>query len=32
MATGVVFFHRFYMFHSFNEFPRYVIKKKTKLK
>jgi cyclin K len=27
MATGVVFFHRFYMFHSFNEFPRYVIKK-----
>jgi cyclin K len=24
MATGVVFFHRFYMFHSFNAFPRYV--------
>lgn len=24
MATGVVFYHRFYMFHSFNEFPRYV--------
>jgi hypothetical protein len=25
MATGVVFFHRFYMFHSFNEFPRYIM-------
>ena len=25
MATGVVFFHRFYMFHSFNEFPRYLM-------
>jgi hypothetical protein len=25
MATGVVFFHRFFMFHSFNEFPRYVM-------
>jgi hypothetical protein len=25
MATGVVFFHRFYMIHSFNEFPRYVM-------
>jgi hypothetical protein len=25
MATGVVFFHRFYMFHSFNEIPRYVM-------
>ena len=24
MATGVVFYHRFYMFHSFNEFPRYM--------
>jgi len=24
MATGVVYFHRFYMFHSFKEFPRYV--------
>lgn len=23
-ATGVVYFHRFYMFHSFKEFPRYV--------
>lgn len=23
-ATGVVFFHRFYMFHSFKEFYRYV--------
>ena len=23
-ATGVVFFHRFYMFHSFKEFHRYV--------
>ena len=25
MATGVVFFHRFYLFHSFYEFPRYVM-------
>lgn len=25
MATGVVFYHRFFMFHSFNEFPRYVM-------
>ncbi|XP_023248450.1 cyclin-K-like [Copidosoma floridanum] len=24
LATGVVFFHRFYMFHSFTEFPKYV--------
>ncbi|XP_054718036.1 cyclin-K-like [Uloborus diversus] len=24
MATGVVYFHRFYMFHSFKTFPRYV--------
>lgn len=24
MSTGVVFYHRFYMFHSFNEFPRYM--------
>ncbi|CAH1392046.1 unnamed protein product [Nezara viridula] len=24
MATGVVYFHRFYMFHSFRNFPRYV--------
>ncbi|XP_059474790.1 cyclin-K isoform X2 [Neocloeon triangulifer] len=24
MATGVVYFHRFYMFHSFRAFPRYV--------
>ncbi|KAH0950099.1 hypothetical protein HN011_008072 [Eciton burchellii] len=24
MATGVVYFHRFYMFHSFKNFPRYV--------
>ncbi|XP_060524311.1 cyclin-K [Cylas formicarius] len=23
-ATGVVYFHRFYMFHSFKQFPRYV--------
>lgn len=23
-ATGVVYFHRFYMFHSFQQFPRYV--------
>jgi len=24
MATGGVYYHRFYMFHSFQEFPRYV--------
>ncbi|XP_063225749.1 cyclin-K [Bacillus rossius redtenbacheri] len=24
VATGVVYFHRFYMFHSFHNFPRYV--------
>ncbi|XP_038075051.1 cyclin-K-like [Patiria miniata] len=24
MATGVVYFHRFYMFHSFKDFPRFV--------
>uniref|UniRef100_U5EEQ9 Cyclin-K n=1 Tax=Corethrella appendiculata TaxID=1370023 RepID=U5EEQ9_9DIPT len=24
VATGVVYFHRFYMFHSFQTFPRYV--------
>ncbi|XP_033230892.1 cyclin-K-like [Belonocnema kinseyi] len=24
IATGVVFFHRFYMAHSFKDFPRYV--------
>ncbi|KAL6259296.1 hypothetical protein P5V15_009214 [Pogonomyrmex californicus] len=24
MATGVIYFHRFYMFHSFKNFPRYV--------
>lgn len=24
MATGVLYFHRFYMFHSFRTFPRYV--------
>ncbi|XP_011298596.1 cyclin-K [Fopius arisanus] len=24
MATGVIYFHRFYMLHSFKEFPRYV--------
>lgn len=24
MATGVVYFHRFYMFHTFKSFPRYV--------
>ena len=23
-ATGAVYFHRFYMFHSFKTFPRYV--------
>ena len=24
IATGVVFYHRFYMFHSFKKFPRHV--------
>jgi hypothetical protein len=24
LATGAVYFHRFYMFHSFRNFPRYV--------
>lgn len=24
MATGVVYFHRFYMFHSFKTFPRFI--------
>lgn len=24
MATGVVYFHRFYMVHTFKEFPRHV--------
>lgn len=24
MATGVVYFHRFYMVHSFTAFPKYV--------
>lgn len=24
MATGVVYFHRFYMFHTFQDFSRYV--------
>lgn len=24
MATGVVYFHRFYMVHSFYSFPKYV--------
>uniref|UniRef100_S4RDW4 Cyclin K n=1 Tax=Petromyzon marinus TaxID=7757 RepID=S4RDW4_PETMA len=24
LATGMVYFHRFYMFHSFKQFPRYV--------
>lgn len=24
MASGAVYFHRFYMFHSFQEFPKYV--------
>ena len=24
MATGIVFYHRFYMHHSFKEFPRWV--------
>uniref|UniRef100_A0A6B2E8Y8 Cyclin-K n=1 Tax=Phlebotomus kandelakii TaxID=1109342 RepID=A0A6B2E8Y8_9DIPT len=24
MATGIVYFHRFYMFHSFRTFPHYV--------
>jgi len=26
MATGVVYFHRFYIYHSFKTFPRYVSK------
>lgn len=26
MATGVVYFHRFYMIHSFSSFPKYVHK------
>ncbi|TRY77859.1 hypothetical protein TCAL_11906 [Tigriopus californicus] len=25
MASGAVYFHRFYMFHSFQEFPKYVV-------
>ncbi|XP_040602539.1 cyclin-K-like [Mesocricetus auratus] len=24
LATGVIYFHRFYMFHSFKQFPQYV--------
>lgn len=24
MASGAVYFHRFYMFHSFLDFPKYV--------
>ncbi|KAK2705865.1 cyclin-K-like isoform X2 [Artemia franciscana] len=24
MASGIVYFHRYYMFHTFQEFPRYV--------
>jgi hypothetical protein len=24
VATGVVYFHRFYMFHSFEKFPKYL--------
>nr|XP_009859171.1 cyclin-K-like isoform X1 [Ciona intestinalis] len=24
IATGIVFFHRFYMFHSFKKFPRHI--------
>ena len=24
MATGAVYYHRFYMFHAFQDFPRYV--------
>ncbi|KAI2651715.1 Cyclin-K [Labeo rohita] len=24
LATGITYFHRFYMFHSFKQFPRYV--------
>ncbi|CAB1342640.1 unnamed protein product [Coregonus sp. 'balchen'] len=23
LATGIIYFHRFYMFHSFKQFPRY---------
>lgn len=25
MATGAVYYHRFYMFHSFQSFPKYVV-------
>ena len=25
MATGAVYFHRFYMFHAFQDFPRYLV-------
>ena len=25
LATGAVYFHRFYMFHAFQDFPRYVV-------
>ena len=25
MATGAVYYHRFYMFHSFQDFNRYVV-------
>ena len=25
MATGAVYFHRFFMFHAFQEFDRYVV-------
>ncbi|XP_059130899.1 cyclin-K-like [Peromyscus eremicus] len=24
LATGIIYFHRFYMFHSFKQYPRYV--------
>ena len=24
MATGAVYYHRFYMFHNFQDFPKYV--------
>ncbi|XP_059562488.1 cyclin-K-like [Myotis daubentonii] len=24
LATGIIYFHRFYMFHSFKQFPRYI--------
>lgn len=30
MGTGAVFFHRFYMFHSFKQYPRYVRIRKKK--